>query len=336
MVPTTSRLRDELATAPHPDSNAAANAQARVNQILRPAGATARLDDLAVWLAGWQNTAMPMIERPIAVIFAGDHGVLAEGVSAYPGDVTQAMLAAFNQQKGSINALARIAGAEVQAIDVGVGQPTGNIRIEPAMDADRLAACFAVGRLTVDSLDTDLLILGEMGIGNTTSAAALTSHYLGVKASEVTGPGSGIDAEELAVKQQVVADAVTRAGTLTDPLDALRELGGCEIVAMAGAMFEARLRSIPVLLDGFIVGSAALAVHAIDPTATANHWAGHCSAEPGHRMILDHLGLEPLLTLDLRLGEASGAMAALPLAKAACALLTEVPTFEEWFGPAPD
>ena len=330
-----SDLRRELADAPAYDTASAGLAQARVDQILRPGGATARLDDLAVWLAGWQNTPAPTVERPGAIIFAGDHGVVTEGVSAYPAEVTQAMLDAFGKEQGSINALARVAGATVTAIDVGVGQPTGNIRVEPAMASERLANCFAAGRSAVDATDADLLIFGEMGIGNTTSAAALTSHYLGVKAAEVTGPGTGIDAEALANKQRVVDDAVARAGALADPIAAWSELGGTEIVALAGAMFEARLRSIPVLLDGFIVGSAALAVHAIDPTATANCWAGHCSAEPGHRMILDHLGLDPLLTLGLRLGEASGAMAALPLVRAACALLTEVPTFEEWFGPAP-
>lgn len=330
---TTESLRSEFGSAPASDVQASAQVQARVDDILRPVGALARLDEVAVWLAGWQRTETPAVSSPAAVIFAADHGVVAEGVSAYPAEVTGAMLAAFEASKASVSALASVAGATVSAIDVGVGSPTGNLRIEPALSPERFAECFAAGRAAVAELDTDLLIVGEMGIGNTTAAAAVCAAILGSDATPFVGRGTGVDDVALASKAAVVADAVVRIADVTDPLEILREVGGAELVAMTGALFEARMRSIPVLLDGYIATSPALVLHAIDPDLIDNCWAGHCSAEPGHRVVLDHLGRTPLLTLDMRLGEASGAMAAVPLVKMACALVTDVPTFGEWFGP---
>ena len=309
-------------------------------EILRPPGALARLDATAVWLAGWQRTATPAVTRPTALIFAGDHGVTADGVSAFPADVTAAMLAAFEQDKASVSAMARVAGATVRAIDVGVGKPTANIKDEPAMDHARFEECFEIGRHQVRETDTDLLILGEMGIGNTTAAAALSSLLLGRPAAETVGAGTGVEGDAIVNKRTVVDEAVARTSAAgvdrSHPLEALRHLGGTELVAMAGAMFEARKRSIAILLDGYITSSTALAMHLIDPALTANIAAGHGSAEPGHRLVLDALGLEPLLTLDFRLGEASGAMAALPLVTMGCELVTSVPTFGEWFATADD
>lgn len=293
----------------------------------------ARLDEVAVWLASWQRTRTPKVTKPTAVIFAADHGVVAEGVSAYPAEVTGAMLAAFEASKASVSALAEVAGASVLAIDVGVGQPTNNLRVEPALSPERFAECFQIGRSTVASLDTDLLIVGEMGIGNTTAAAAVSAAILGTDATPFVGRGTGVSDDSLKLKAEVVADAVARISDVTDPLEIVREVGGAELVAIAGALFEARMRSIPVLLDGYIATSPALVLHAIDPELIANCWAGHESAEPGHRLVLAHLDRRPLLTLDMRLGEASGAMAAVPLVKMACALVTDVPTFTEWFGP---
>lgn len=333
---TTSALRQELAAAPKPDDESANLTQTRIDNILRPPGALARLDELAIWLARWQNTATPCVDNIELIVFAGDHGVTAEGVSNYPADVTAAMLDAFRADKASVNALARVVGATSRVVDVGVGEPTGNIRVEPAMTSDRLDTSFAAGRAAVAASDADLLVFGELGIGNTTAAAALAAAYLTVDATKVTGKGTGIDAHGLLVKQQVVSDAANRIGVQGDPVEVLRELGGTEIAAIAGAIFQARVQSTPVLLDGFIVGSAALTAHAIGSEATAHCWAGHGSAELGHQLVLDYLGLTPLLTLDLRLGEGSGAIAAVPLVRAACALVNEVPTFEEWFGPAPE
>lgn len=327
-------LAQELAAAPGPDATSRAAVQARVDDILRPAGALARLDDLAVWLAGWQRTATPGIEAPAAVIFAGDHGVTAEGISAYPAEVTGAMLEAFRQERASISALGRAAGARVSAIDVGVGRPTGNLRVEAAMDRSRFDESFGVGRAAVRALETDLLIVGEMGIGNTTAAAAVSAALLGPDATPFVGRGTGVDDGTFENKAKVVSDALSRIAHLDDPLEILREVGGTELVAMAGALVEARVRSIPVLLDGYIATSPAVVLHALNPSWLLHARAGHRSAEPGHTLVLDQLGLDPLLTLDLRLGEASGAMAAVPLVRMACALVTEVPTFTEWFGPA--
>ncbi|MGH1487867.1 MAG: nicotinate-nucleotide--dimethylbenzimidazole phosphoribosyltransferase [Acidimicrobiales bacterium] len=331
------------AELPEPCSASIAAVEARVADILRPAGALARLDELAVWLAGWQRTATPTVERPVAVVFAGDHGVAADGVSAYPTEVTGAMLAAFNQDRASISAMARSVGAQVRAVDVGVGLPTGNIRHEPAMDQERFDRCFEAGRAAVRELDTDLLIVGEMGIGNTTAAAAVCSALLSRPATDMVGSGTGIDPETRLTKVHAVDQAVARWASLNDkthhpennlaldPMAALRELGGTELVAMAGAAYQAREQSCPLLLDGYVASAALLALNRLDPELTANVRAGHCSAEPGHGLVLDALGLQPLLRLDFRLGEASGAMAALPLVRMACALVNEVPTFTEWF-----
>jgi len=255
-------------------------------------------------------------------------------VSAYPAEVTGAMLAAFNASKASVSALASVAGASVRAIDVGVGDPTNNLRVEAAMSPDRFTSSFDAGRTAVAELDTDLLIIGEMGIGNTTAAAAVCAAIIGSEATPFVGRGTGVDDAGLANKAAVVSDAVTRIADVDDPLEILREVGGAELAAMAGALVEARMRSIPVLLDGYIATSPALTLHAIDPQLIDNCWAGHSSAEPGHQVVLDHIDLTPLLTLDMRLGEASGAMAAVPLVKMACALVTDVPTFAEWFGPS--
>lgn len=324
----------ELRGAPAEDAEARAAVAERAANILRPAGALARLDDLAVWIAAWQRTTTPVIDRPAAVIFAGDHGVVAEGVSAYPADVTAAMVDTFAEGVASVSAIAAVVGATVHVVDVGVGRPTGNLRIEPALTPERFIECFEAGRTAVRELDAELLVVGEMGIGNTTAAAAVCSALLGDShpADIFTGPGTGVDATALANKRRVVADGVARLGADRHPLSVLCEVGGTELVAMAGAYAEARLRSLPVLLDGYIATAAALALHRLDADFLANARAGHRSSEPGHRAVLDHLELSPLLDLDLRLGEASGALAATPLVQMGCRLVTHVPTFEERFG----
>ncbi len=337
------RLLADLAAAPIPDGASRAAVAERVADILRPSGALARLDEVAVWLAGWQRTATPAVQRPAAVIFAGDHGVAQ--LSAYPAEVTGAMVEAFEKNQASISAMAAVAGASVAVVDVGVGEPTGDIRTEPAMDEARCQTSFDRGRQAVHGLVernvVDLLIVGEMGIGNTTAAAAVVCALLDRPADAIVGRGTGVDDEGLARKIEAVSVAVARyhhaapfeeVGEATAALEALRHLGGTELAAMAGALVEARCRSVPVLLDGFVVGASALAVHRLHPDASGHLWAGHRSAERGHGAVLDHLGLRPLLDLDLRLGEASGAMAAVPLVRMACALVTEVPTFAEWFG----
>lgn len=353
----------DLEAAPPPDLRSRHAVAERVAEILRPSGALARLDEVAVWLAGWQRTNQPAVDRAAALIFAADHGLAS--LSAYPAEVTAAMVQAFEKQQASISALAKVAGATVSVVDVGVGVPTADIRTEPAMDHARMQGSFDRGRAAVVDLiedeGSDLLIVGEMGIGNTSAAAAVVCALLGCPADVIVGRGTGIDDQGLERKIDAVSQAVDRfrrthrdargatdraprgdrglrdhvasTGDAATALEALRHLGGADLAAMAGALVEARCRSLPVLLDGFVVGASAMVVHHLHPGAGLHLWAGHRSAETGHGAVLDHLGLRPLLDLELRLGEGSGAMAAVPLVEMACALVTEVPTFGEWFGP---
>jgi nicotinate-nucleotide--dimethylbenzimidazole phosphoribosyltransferase len=305
---------------------------ARAADILRPSGALARLDEVACWAASWQRTSTPAVHRPAALIFAADHGVTAAGVSKYPTDVTAAMLSAYRAGKSTITAFAAVAGASVDAIDVGVGRPTHDIRYEAAMSPERFDEAVAAGRDAVDALDADLLVLGEMGIGNTTAAAAVAAALGGGEVAAWVGRGTGVDDEGLLRKREAVREAVTRIVGVLDPLEVLREVGGAELVAMAAAIVAARHRRLPVLIDGYVVTAAAMALAAVAPGALDHCIVGHCSAEPGHRRLLERLGKQPLLDLDMRLGEGSGAMAAVPLVAMACAGVTQVPTFGEWFG----
>src|SRR5215211_5417899 len=332
-----------LAGAPGPDRAAAAAVADRAGRVLRPAGALARLDELAAWLAAWQGTDRPAVRRPAAVVFAADHGVAAGGVSAYAGEVTAAMLKALREGVATASVLARQVGATLDVVDVGVGEPTGDLAREPALDPARFRACVQAGRDTVAGLDADLLVLGEMGIGNTTAAAAVTAILLGRPAEAATGRGTGVDQAGLARKLAAVEAARRRVGgsgglkpspsgnqATVPPMEVLRQAGGAELAALAGAALEARLRRLPLVLDGFVVTAAVAPLELLCPGAVANAVAGHRSAEPGHQALLARLGLRPLLELDLRLGEASGALAAVPLLRLAAAAVTEVATFADW------
>ena len=327
-------LTSALTTVPGGDVDAADSVRARAADILRPAGALARLDEVAAWVAEWQATSTPAVRRPAALIFAADHGVAAAGVSAYPTDVTAAMLAAYRSGRSTISAFARIAGASVDAIDVGVGLPTGDIRIEPALSVERFDEVVEVARRAVDALDADLLVLGEMGIGNTTAAAAVAAALLS-ESGDVeawVGRGTGVDVDGMRRKQDAVAAAVARVADVTDPLEVLRHVGGAEMVAIAAAVVAARHRRLPVVLDGYVVTASALPLVGARGDALDHCLIGHCSAEPGHRRVIDRLGRTTLLDLGMRLGEGSGAMAAVPLIAMACAGVVDVPTFSEWFG----
>ena len=325
-------LRHALATLPSQDQESHDAVTERAANILRPAGALARFDEVAAWAAGWQRTPRPAVHRPAALIFAADHGVTAAGVSKYPADVTGAMLAAYRAGKSTVSAFAAVAGATVDAIDVGVGRPTADIRYDSAMTAERFDESVEAGRRAVDALDADLLVLGEMGIGNTTAAAAVAAALGGGEVAAWVGRGTGIDDEALMRKRDAVREAVGRIAGIIDPLEVLREVGGAELVAIAAAIVAARHRQLPVLIDGYVVTSSAMPLVSIAPTALDHCLVGHCSAEPGHRRLLDRLDKQPLLDLDMRLGEGSGAMAAVPLVAMACAGITDVPTFGEWFG----
>jgi len=283
-------------------------------------------------MAGWQRSSSPAVERPHGIVFAADHGVALAGVSKYPIEVTKAMLDAFATHRSTITTLARVVGARIEVVDVGVGRPSNDLRNERAVDDDRFDECVTAARRAVGTSDADVFVFGEMGIGNTTAAAAVAHALYGGTVDDWVGRGTGLDDEGLARKRTAVARGVARTTGLS-PLDVLAEVGGLELVAIAAAIVAARQKSVPVILDGYVVGAAAAVLHAIRPDALDHCIAGHCSAEPGHRHLLDRIGLEPLLDLDMRLGEASGAMIAVPIVQMACAALTDVPTFAEFFGP---
>jgi nicotinate-nucleotide--dimethylbenzimidazole phosphoribosyltransferase len=324
-------MMQALSDAPTADEEARDAVRRRADDILRPTGALARLDDVAVWTAGWQRSTSPRIERPLGIVFAADHGVAHAGVSKYPVEVTKAMLDAFATHRSTITSLARVAGAKLHVVDVGVGRPSGDLRHERAVDDHRFDECVDAGRRAVESADTDLIVFGEMGIGNTTAAAAVAHALYGGAVDDWVGRGTGIDDEGLSRKRAAVATGVARVAGRS-PIDVLAEVGGLELVSIAAAILAARRRSIPVVLDGYVVGAAAAILHAMRPDALDHCIAGHRSAEPGHRRLLEHLGMSPLLDLDMRLGEASGAMIAVPIVRMACAAVTGVPTFTEFFG----
>jgi len=328
-----SALHELLVDLPGPDEASAAAVHERAAEILRPSGALAWLDELAAWIAGWHRTDRPRVAHPVGLIFAGDHGVAAaEAVSAYPTNVTAAMFEAYRQGRSTISAFARHAGATVDAVDVGIGRPTADIRFEAALTSERFDEIVDIAVAAVDRLDGDLLVVGEMGIGNTTPSAAIAAALAGGETAAWVGRGTGIDDAGLARKRAAVQQAVRRIVGVTDPIEVLREVGGSELTAIAAAVVAARRRSLPVVLDGYVVTASVLPLVMVEPAAVEHCIVGHCSAEPGHRRLLERLGKRPLLDLDMRLGEGSGAMAAVPLVAMACAGITEVPTFAEWFG----
>jgi nicotinate-nucleotide--dimethylbenzimidazole phosphoribosyltransferase len=318
-----------LADLTQPDAGAIEAAGVRQAMLTKPAGSLGRLEQIAIFMAGWQGREKPRADRIRAVIFAGNHGVVARGVSAFPAEVTVQMVANFRNGGAAINALAGACGAELMVVPIDLDRPTGDICVEPAMDeADCLAAINA-GAAVVEA-GLDLLLLGEMGIGNTTPAAALCAQAFGGAADQWVGRGTGLDAEGVARKVDAVALAVARHGAdCADAFEMVRRLGGREIAAMAGAALAARMLRVPVMLDGFI-GCAAVAPLVRDNGGIVHHClAAHVSAEAGHARLLDALGLEPLLQLDMRLGEGSGAAVAAQIVRSALAAHGGMATFAE-------
>jgi nicotinate-nucleotide--dimethylbenzimidazole phosphoribosyltransferase len=291
----------------------------------KPRGSLGRLEELAVRIAAITGELDPRPLRPVIVVAASDHGVAAEGVSAYPQEVTRQMLANFTGGGAAVSVLAREAGATVDVVDVGVGRPTANIAVGPAME--RGEAEGLVERGVRHALDGRVVALGEMGIGNSTVASALVARLLSLEPELVCGRGTGLDAEGVAHKVDVVRRALA-VNEATEPMDVLAALGGREIAFLAGIAIGAARRGQVVLLDGFISSTAALAAARLEPAAQEAMIAAHRSPEPGHALVLDALGLEPLLDLRLRLGEGSGAALALPLLQAAVAILADMATFE--------
>ena len=302
---------------------------ARESQLTKPPGALGRLEELTAWLAGWQRRAPPRLERVRVAVFAGWHGVAERGVSAFPAEVTGQMVANFEAGGAAINQLARLAGAELVVRVPAPGRPTADFTRAAAMSEAELEAALAMGAAVVEP-GLDLLILGEMGIANTTAAAALCAALFGGGAAAWAGAGTGLDAGGIERKVRVIDEALAFHGAeLERPREALRRLGGHEIAAILGAVAEARCLGVPVLLDGFVVSTAAALLHARAPEAIAHCRAAHRSAERAHGALLERLALAPLLDLGLRLGEGTGAALAVPILRAALACHNGMATFAE-------
>ena len=318
-------LRAALATLPPGNAEAAAAVAARQDTLTKPPGSLGRLEEIVVWLARWQGRALPLLDTVDILVFAGNHGVTARGVSPYPAEVTAQMVSNFAAGGAAINQLARQVQASLRVVPLALDEPTADIVDHPAMTPAEFATALAAGHDAVRP-GADLLCLGEMGIGNTTAAAALCTGLFG--GADWAGRGTGVDAAGLARKQQAVTAAAARhAGP--DPLELARCLGGRELAAIAGAVVAARQHRIPVLLDGFVCTAAAAPLALAQPGALDGCLAAHVSAEAAHARLLAALGLVPLLDFGMRLGEASGAALAVPLLRAALACHTGMATFAE-------
>lgn len=323
-------------------------AEHRQTQLTKPPGALGRLESLAIRLAGMQGTPRPALDRVHIGVFAGDHGVVAEGVSAFPQAVTTEMVRNFARGGAAISVLARQLGATLEVLNLGtvvdpgpldgvlrldLGPGTANFAKEPAMTAEQLARALHAGRQTAERAQhggAQLFIGGEMGIGNTTAAAAIACALLDAPAESLAGPGTGLDTHGVARKAKVIRDAlVLHRAHVGDPMETLRRLGGFEIAALAGSYLACAKMGLPVLVDGFISTAAALV--AARACRGCDNWFlySHASAEPGHARVLDALEAKPLLDLGMRLGEGSGAAVAVPILRLACALHNGMATFAE-------
>jgi len=339
-------LEEVARRIPPLDRGAMAQARARQDTLTKPRGSLGRLEDLSVHLAGIQGDPLPRLERKAVVVMAGDHGVVEEGVSAYPQEVTAQMVRNFLAGGAGVNVLARQAGARVVVVDLGVAsdlepQPglvvrkvahgTANLARGPAMDRAEALRAIRAGFEVVEDLareGLDALALGEMGIGNTTPATALACAFTGRPPAELAGRGTGLDDAGLARKVAVLQRALAlHRPSPHDPLDALARLGGLEIAGLVGAVLAGALHRVPLFVDGLISTAGAMVAVALAPEARSYLIAGHRSPEPAHEAMLAWLGLRPLLDLGMRLGEGTGAVLAMMLAESACRLLGEMATF---------
>ena len=321
-------IRNLLKELPGPDQEAVNQTRARDSRLTKPPGALGRLEAIAEWVSAWQGHYPPRIERPVVAVFAGNHGVVAQGVAAYPAAVTKQMVANFQAGGAAVNQICKTHDLGLKVFELALDQPTRDITEAPALDEADCAATMAYGMEAIAG-GCDLLCIGEMGIGNTTIAAAICHGLYGGAAGDWVGPGTGVDGEGMKRK----ADAVRRAvalhkAHLGDPLEVLRRLGGRELAAMAGAILAARLQHVPVLIDGYVATAAAAILHAVRPDALDHCIAAHCSAEPAHRRLLAKIDKAPLLDLGMRLGEASGAALAAGIVRAAVNLHNGMATFE--------
>lgn len=322
-------IRGLIASMPGPDREAASAVAEREARLTKPSGALGRLEHLVAWLGAWQGKPSPTLDRPLVCVFAGSHGVTARGVSAFPDAVNRQMLDNFAAGGAAINQICAAYGLGFKVFDLAIDLPTGDITVGPAFDEKACVATMAFGMEAV-AAGTDCLAVGEMGIGNTTVAAAIYAALYGGEARHWVGRGTGVDDAGIARKIAAVEAALAHhAGHLDDPLEILSRLGGREIAAMAGAILAARLQRVPVILDGYVATAAAAILHAVDPAALDHCLAGHVSAEGAHADVLQRLGLVPLLALGMRLGEGSGAALAMGLLKGALACHRDMATFEQ-------
>ena len=322
-------VRGLVNNLPAADEAALSAARDRESQLTKPAGALGRLEDLAAWLSAWQGRHPPRLVRAQALVFAGNHGVTAQGISAYPAEVTVQMVANFAAGGAAINQLARAYGADLEVIPLDLDRPTADFTAAPAMSEEECMVAFAAGGGAVRT-NSDIVLVGEMGIGNTTSAAALCRLLLGGTSADWAGPGTGLDDAGIARKIEVMDRAVELHGAdAIDPLESLRRVGGRELAAIGGAVLAARLTRAPVILDGYVATAAAAVLHGLEAGALDHCIAGHISAEPGHDHVLAALGKEPLVSLGMRLGEGSGAAVALGIVRGAVAAHTGMATFAE-------
>ncbi len=324
-----STLRAACLDLPSGRPAASAAVAQREATLTKPPKSLGRLEELVAWLAHWQGHAPPRLDSVEILVFAGNHGVTQQGVSAYPAEVTAQMVANFAAGGAAINQLARAAGAKLRVIPLSLDQPTADFTRHAAMSESEFICAVQAGHDAV-SADCDLVCLGEMGIGNTTAAAAIAAALFGGGGQRWAGRGTGVDDQGLSRKRIVIDGALARhAATFNDPLALAAALGGRELAAIFGATLSARRKNIPVLLDGFVCTAAVAPLARLRADALAHAQAAHVSAEAGHRMLLDELGLKPLMDLDMRLGEASGAAVALQILRSALACHTGMATFAE-------
>lgn len=304
-------------------------ARARLDSLTKPQGSLGRLEDVAAWLCGWRQTLIPCTQKAYTLIFAGNHGVVAQGVSAFPSEVTVQMVANFEAGGAAINQLCEAVPSILRVIPLSLDISTKDFTKEPAMTAQECEEAFKIGMESVPQ-DADILIIGEMGIGNTTVAATLAHALCGGVAADFVGAGTGIDEKAITKKCEVVARAVAlHKNNFSDTLAVLSHVGGRELAAMAGAIWQARQLRVPVILDGYVVTAAAATLTLTSKDSLEHCIAGHLSVEAGHKKLLEFLGMKALLDLGMRLGEGSGAQVALAIVRCAVATFTNMATFEE-------
>lgn len=329
MFETPDSYQTAILNAQEPDTNAQHLASVRQQSLTKPPGALGRLEEIAIWLAGWQKKERPVIDHVQISVFAGNHGITERGVSPFPAEVTAQMVENFAAGGAAINTFAETFKFELNVLPLDLDHPVNDWTKAPAMTEAECLEAVNAGAEAIDN-KTDLLVLGEMGIGNTSSAAAIAAAVFGGTGRDWAGPGTGLSPEGVASKAAIIDEGLLRHRTgLTNSFEILRHLGGRELAAIAGALVAARTRCLPVILDGYVVTAAAATLYAINPNALNHCLAGHVSVEPAHQLLLQKLQMKPLLDLGMRLGEGTGAALAANIVRAAAASHSHMATFEE-------